>query len=628
MKFIKCIFFSIIFNGTLFGQSNLPLDALLNKAINIEDSSSYYFEKSKQLITSKTDSANFYYHKFYHKYSIGIADSANYFSEKVIPMLKDLDSLDRLRKVYYNLFYQELNAGVYEKALSYNQMALTLAEKLNDTARISLHYTDKSIIYHDFEDYERGIEYGKRAYSILDESSVIAYKYLIFANNAIAINFDDWGKSDSALFYHFKNLKLLEKVEDTLRYNFIYNNIGNTLLKSEQYEDSKKYISKALSLNKIRGRTYNLASNYTNLATIAYKTNKVEEAKELFKLAIENANKSKSIEKIRDVIEQELRFYKSIGDYKNAIDKQEQYYSLRDSIFNIERAASFAEMETRYETEKKEKEIIAQKSKIIEKELENKRKNQWIISGFSLALVLGLVGYLFYNKQKIRNHQLEKESQLKTALAKIETQNKLQEQRLRISRDLHDNIGAQLTFIISSLDNLKYKFPKINIEISSKLKTISDFTSQTIYELRDTIWAMNKEQISFEDLRGRITNFIEQAKISSHGIDFKFFIDQNIKAETTISSVKGMNLYRIIQEGVNNSIKYANPDLIEIKVTQETSNYFVSILDNGKGFDKEIVPMGNGFNNMEKRTRDISGSLSISSTFEKGTKIELRFPVY
>ncbi|HCY83071.1 MAG TPA: two-component sensor histidine kinase, partial [Xanthomarina gelatinilytica] len=105
---------------------------------------------------------------------------------------------------------------------------------------------------------------------------------------------------------------------------------------------------------------------------------------------------------------------------------------------------------------------------------------------------------------------LKKETELKEALIKIETQNKLQDQRLRISRDLHDNIGAQLTFIISSLDNLKYGF-KLPDNLNDKLKYISEFTSSTIYELRDTIWAMNKSEISFEDLQSRISNFIEKA---------------------------------------------------------------------------------------------------------------------
>ena len=91
----------------------------------------------------------------------------------------------------------------------------------------------------------------------------------------------------------------------------------------------------------------------------------------------------------------------------------------------------------------------------------------------------------------------------------IELQNKLHEQRLAISRDLHDNIGAQLTFIISSVDSLKYAFADGNPKLEDKLNNISSFTKETIYELRDTIWAMNKEEITIEDLKTRISNFIE-----------------------------------------------------------------------------------------------------------------------
>jgi len=75
---------------------------------------------------------------------------------------------------------------------------------------------------------------------------------------------------------------------------------------------------------------------------------------------------------------------------------------------------------------------------------------------------------MFYNQQKLRNSQLRKENELKTALAQIETQNRLQEQRLRISRDLHDNIGAQLTFIISSIDTLKLRFKDMNEKLSDR----------------------------------------------------------------------------------------------------------------------------------------------------------------
>ncbi len=230
---------------------------------------------------------------------------------------------------------------------------------------------------------------------------------------------------------------------------------------------------------------------------------------------------------------------------------------------------------------------------------------------------------MFYNQQKLKNRQLKKESELKTALAKIETQNRLQEQRLRISRDLHDNIGAQLTFIISSIDNLKYGLKGATLKTKEKLSSISAFTSQTIYELRDTIWAMNKESITFEDLQARIINFINQASAASKGIDFTFQVSETISTEHTFASVAGMNIYRIIQEAVNNALKYADAKNISVTISEEQNMFLITISDNGKGFSVTEIQQGNGLNNMKKRAQDLEGNIEFQSNVHKGTNVEL-----
>ncbi len=212
-------------------------------------------------------------------------------------------------------------------------------------------------------------------------------------------------------------------------------------------------------------------------------------------------------------------------------------------------------------------------------------------------------------------------------MARIETQNKLQEQRLRISRDLHDNIGAQLTFIISSIDNLKFGFTDMGEKLGNKLSNISNFTSQTIYELRDTIWAMNKENITFEDLQIRIANFIEHAKNASEKIEFSFNIDNDVEVDHLFSSVEGMNIYRIIQEAINNALKHAAADEIEVNISKEGNQYQIEIIDNGKGFEHNHAEIGNGLNNMKKRAGEMGGELNIISKAHKGTVVLLKLPI-
>jgi signal transduction histidine kinase len=198
----------------------------------------------------------------------------------------------------------------------------------------------------------------------------------------------------------------------------------------------------------------------------------------------------------------------------------------------------------------------------------------------------------------------------------------LQEQRLNISHDLHDNIGAQLTFIISSVENIKYAFDLKNTKLDYKLQNISTFTKSTILELRDTIWMMNHDAIVFEDLRARILNFIEKAKDATGTIYFNFTIDESL-IRMKLRSIAGMNIYRSIQEAVNNTIKYSEADQIDIDVKKNDIKMWIQIKDNGIGFDISSTEKGNGLVNMEKRIEDIGGSYKLSSEVNKGTTITL-----
>src|SRR5690606_2507530 len=252
-------------------------------------------------------------------------------------------------------------------------------------------------------------------------------------------------------------------------------------------------------------------------------------------------------------------------------------------------------------------------------------KNNLLIMLALPSAFIALTGFLIYRQQKLRNRQQAQEHELKTAIAHIETQNKLYEQRLAISRDLHDNIGAQLTFIISSVDNIKYAFDLSDTKLDRKLQSISSFTRETILELRDTIWAMNTNDITFHDLIARILNFIDKARNAKENVDFDFSIDETL-SRFTLSSVTGMNVYRMIQEAVNNAIKYSHANNIKVSIRAIADQIAIVIADDGVGFDPAAVQRGNGLLNMQKRVAEINGKLSIDSLVGSGTQITVQFP--
>lgn len=619
---LKQTLFSILlicFSFSTYSQKDIDKEFL--KAYSSKDSSDYLFKKAYKRLKFKSDTASYLYFKFFKKDAMNENDSANYFAKKLIPLFHKLDTIKRLREVHERLYYQNLNNGNYENALKEIQTALELAKTIKDTALISLHYSDISILYHDFNFFDKGVAYGKKAYDIMSISKNIKYKYLIFANNAIGINFDDWNKPDSALFYHHKNLKHLKKVKDTLRFAFIYNNIANTNLKIKNYTNAKKFLKKSLAINLIRNRDYNLATNYTNLATIAFNESNNKEARKHFEQATFYAKKSNSIEKIRDVLEQEFLFYKKIKNYKKALQKQDSFYVLYDSVFKKERSSKFSKLEVEYQSIKKEKEIAQQKEELLKNELKIKNQNLHALLLASALIILGIISIGYYKKNQFKRKQLQKEIDLKEALTKIQTQNKLQEQRLRISRDLHDNIGSQLTFIISSVDNLKYVSKGANEKLKNKLSLISSFTSDTIFQLRDTIWAMNKSEITFDDLHARVLSFVEKAKTATNNINF--IADNQIDTNFSFTSIVGINLFRVLQEAVNNSIKHAEATEVKIEMIEKNNRIHFNIYDNGKGFDIERTSIGNGLQNMEKRMSEIKGKVILKSTIGKGTIINI-----
>ena len=93
--------------------------------------------------------------------------------------------------------------------------------------------------------------------------------------------------------------------------------------------------------------------------------------------------------------------------------------------------------------------------------------------------------------------------------------------------------------------------------------------------------------------------------------------------QTKLTSIIGMNIYRIIQEAINNALKYAKADKISVSIDKIDEKIKIQISDNGVGFDKDSITQGNGLQNMQKRIEEIGGTFNLESELDKGTKISI-----
>lgn len=469
---------------------------------------------------------------------------------------------------------------------------------------------------------EKGLYYMRKGIKLLESANDLKEINPVYDNYGYLLTMSK--KTDSALYYQKKSLRIKKQLKDSVGLGYSYANLANTFSEKKNYNLAKIYIdSSSIIRNKIADN-YGITVNYVQKAEIFVIEKKYNEALEHFITCANLARKHKYKHLEQYCYENIASTYAKLNDYKNAFDYKEKFQTLKDSSDNVVTKNKVEELQIQFETEKKEKLLAEAEATLLIKEVKIKKRTTFLISALALAGFLGLIGFLVYKQQRLKNEQLIKENELKQALVKIENQNNLQEQRLAISKDLHDNIGSQLTFIISSLDNLKY-FEFTKDKLYAKFDSIGTFTRATITDLRDTIWAMNKEAISFEDLKTRTFNFIEAAKESLLGINFDFNYPDKT-AKITLNSLQGINVYRIIQEALNNAVKHAKPTKIAIDFILIDDRLEVSISDNGIGFNKESVEAGNGFASMKKRAQEIDADFSILP-LEQGTKISLKFDI-
>src|SRR5690606_37558553 len=168
---------------------------------------------------------------------------------------------------------------------------------------------------------------------------------------------------------------------------------------------------------------------------------------------------------------------------------------------------------------------------------------------------------------------------------------------------------------------IKYYISGKNEQLTGRLSNVAVFAKETIQELRDTIWAMNKPGISIKDLQSRIANFMEKAKQSHNNIRISQITDRNVPADYAFTGLQGLNIFRIIQEATNNALKYAEANVIIIEISKDDNNIRFLIEDNGKGFVEKEVEAGNGLVNMRKRASELGYELLLLSEPDKGTSV-------
>lgn len=235
------------------------------------------------------------------------------------------------------------------------------------------------------------------------------------------------------------------------------------------------------------------------------------------------------------------------------------------------------------------------------------------------ALIAGAIVVAFFSVFRYITRK-----KLHNATVKLQQQQALELERVRIARDIHDDLGSRVTQI-SLLSAMAQADPSFSEKARAKFGQISTFSRDLVSALYETVWAVSPENDNLDAMINFLCELVNelcdqaQLKCRLHVSDLPKSVE--------ISSRGRHNISMVVKETMQNIIKHANASQVTVRVAFADPSLTISIHDDGRGFDFANRPSGNGLANMGSRMKEIQGTCSVSSSPQNGTTVYLRINV-
>ncbi|MBC7861831.1 MAG: hypothetical protein IAF38_02580 [Bacteroidia bacterium] len=446
------------------------------------------------------------------------------------------------------------------------------------------------------EDFEKGLQTAIK----INDQRLASHIRLNLCMLFIAKNKFDEARSNfnEALSYSRKNNLPIEVSVSYLTLGSAFFRAGKNEL-ALSYYDSAIFILKKFRLEK------ELTRAYGGKAEILFQMGKIKEASEIIELEKTLALKTGNLEDLSSYYYFQYRKNQNESKFKDALENYLSYSRLEDSMRRNLNSKIINELQGKYNLQKKQIELEKERSKSLELEKKNRDAVlfKWIaiIGALGLLIVISVLFYFRYTK-KIREKQ---EAFSRLLIEKIE------EERKRISMDLHDDIGQSLSVIKSKIS----KTNGVNSELEIALGQVIEQTRQISRDL----FPAYLEKIGLVRAVATLAESIQNVA----GIECSYEITDEVEK---LSLVFKTNIFRIIQECVNNTIKHAEASALKIQIEKRGEEFKLLFQDSGKGMKDVKTSSGLGLLSMQERVKMMKGSFTLDKkNSDKGVKIIIKF---
>lgn len=484
---------------------------------------------------------------------------------QVYESLQDTFGMETTLNNIGNVLHRNKN---YMQAIPFFERALTLARQIGDKRGIIAAKGNLANALLALKRYRRSEKEFRELIVLIEESGYP--EQLAVAYQGLGVIYRDQMQHEKGIGYYLKALEIYEKIGSEVGIGTICINLGNAWKDAGDGQKAAYYLQKGLQISETQATPYQLKLAYNGM----------------------------------------YDYEKQRGNTASALHYLEKLNAVKDSIYNTETSSLIAEMNARYQTEHSRKEVAERDLALADSEL--KRRNVTILalaSAGGLAFVLVLF-YFFYKRQQVRKKIMEQEKCIE-----------LERERFRISRDLHDNLGAELTLISFLADG--HPGGKDEAVPADEMEKIGKHTRSAMAQLRETIWAIHEENTPVWQLADKIR---EHAR--------KMFDDTGaevrVKSDETgllLKPNQTLHIYRVCQEVINNAAKYSGCSVFTADIQVREPFLYIHLHDNGRGFDARGNGTGYGLGNMQSRMAELGGSFELESAVGNGTHVWLRIPV-
>lgn len=423
------------------------------------------------------------------------------------------------------------------------------------------------------------------------------------------------GRLDSARVYYERALRLAEAGSDSSGVPYCLNHLSGLASLEGDHERARELLRRSDRLRDESGGRYGWIENRVLWGDAWYAAGELDSAEWNYRLALAQPEARQQRQLVVWCLEKTAAIREARGDWRGALDATRDWMAGRDSLRSVETDTRVAALELEYESEKKDR-------RLAENALELARRDRLLAGLVALVGALGTLALTALRAQKRRRERLRRELEFEARLERERAERRLADERLRISRELHDNIGSQLTVLVHSLDTLGWR--AADDEIAGRLAELGDWGREALGELRGTVWAMRRERAGLDEVLGRMREL--PARLGERS-GLSVAVEEALEPGADTSAVRALALLRVAQEATANALKHSGATRLRLRLEGGADGLRLVVADDGRGFDPADAGAGtgSGLESMKRRCEEAGGLFRLESG-PGGTTVSCELP--